>query len=380
MVSERPVTVGLGRHRAQAEPGVHVRRREPSSHEPFLLGVEQTGPEQMPDVAGHGVDRTFVRVQRDRRVAAALVVDPELLPESRGKVGCPYAPSLGARSAECLKECSAGQRGLVRVALDLAQGDRSGRESPVAPLHRVAGVLPSLVSQAPTAEVRVLQEAITIRVAVVGHPGEGPLHRGKQCLDLVRRHAPTPGVVQEADPQRSGVDRPVVDGRKFTATVAEVDRLVPHLVQDLPRLLGGLVIDDGALVGRKHAQSARSELGAERQQHARRPKRVTPEQREEPRRTCGEEGVVRRERRAHPQSCEVGERLVDECREPAVVAGHGRDRPLGSCGRRRSDESARCRRCDLPAENGRGTRGHRRTPHESRREWVDQVDLGAVRA
>src|SRR5665647_761449 len=77
-----------------------------------------------------------------------------------------------ARSAAQLRHRSApGRRGLMRVALGLAQRDGTNSECPVPPLHRVAGILPALIGQAAAGGVCVLQEPVAVGVAVIGHPG-----------------------------------------------------------------------------------------------------------------------------------------------------------------------------------------------------------------
>ena len=91
--------------------------------------------------------------------------------------------------------------------------------------------------------------------------------------------------MQQADPQRRGVDRAVVDGRQgedglAMSSPAEgvvASRFPPQLVEDLAGLFAGQGVDYAALAPGERAQRAEGEVAAERQQHARRPDRVPAE-------------------------------------------------------------------------------------------------------
>ena len=373
VVAQRPVAARGGGHGAQPVAGVHVGSGEPVGDGRLLRSVEQPAAQQVPDVARQGVDRPLVGVQRDGRVRARRVLDPEARPEPSRQVGGPPAPALGAGPAERVEQVRAGQRGLVRIALDLAQRDRTDSERPVAPLHRVTGVLPALVRQAP-GRVRVLQEPVAVTVAVVGHPRQRPFHGGQQRLDLVGLKAPAPGVVQQAHPQRGRVGRAVVDRRQHASAVAEVERLVADLVQDLARLLSGDRVDHLTLARREHAQGPGREVCPEREHHARRPQRVAAEQREEPGRTRRQERVGRREGRAHAQAGEVFGCARQQPWQPAVVAVDHGGRPLRPRRRRRPDDARDSRCHDGPLHYRGGARHHRRPPGHAGRQRVTEVD------
>src|SRR5690606_31609531 len=155
--------------------------------------VEERRAQQVRDVAGQRVDRSLVPIQRDGRVAALGGLHPVRLREPGTQVGGPAAEGGGGqgargrgtvRAGERLQEVGPGEGRLVRVALDLAQRDRSLGEVSVAPLDRVARVLPALVGQATAGAVDVVDEPVAVAVAVLGQPGQGVAERGQQSGDL----------------------------------------------------------------------------------------------------------------------------------------------------------------------------------------------------
>ena len=165
---------------------------------------------------------------------------------------------------------------LVGVALDLAQRHRRVGDPAVGEPDGVAGVLPALVGQAPAAAgVDVLQQAVAVGVPVVAHVAQGGGQVRQQRPDLRLGHAPAPGVVQQADPQRGGVDGAVVPGGQSPGPLPPGRA---QLVQDLARRLAGGRVDPAALAPGQRAQRARGQRPAEGQQQPGGPDAVPAEQ------------------------------------------------------------------------------------------------------
>src|SRR5665647_2533752 len=188
-VSGRPASVKPAARTAPTSDGVGGSSRSSpfgtSGFRPSAAASTDTAAaEEVSDVARQRVHRTLVSIQRDRRVPAARVLDPEAGPEPPREISGPAAPPLGTGPAEGVEQGRAGQRSLMRVALDLAQRDGTNSECPVPPLHRVAGILPALIGQAAAGGVCVLQEPVAVGVSVIGHPGQSPFHGRQQGLDL----------------------------------------------------------------------------------------------------------------------------------------------------------------------------------------------------
>lgn len=83
MVRQRPVAARAGVQGAQAEARVEPGGDQQLGDPGGVLGEEDAGAEEVAEVAGDRVDRAPGRVERDRRVAAVGVVDPERLREAR---------------------------------------------------------------------------------------------------------------------------------------------------------------------------------------------------------------------------------------------------------------------------------------------------------
>ena len=88
----------------------------------------------------------------------------------------------------------------------------------------------------------VAQQAVVGLLRSVPHPAQRALERRAQVDDVGGVETPAPGVVEQADPQRRGVDGAVVDRRQGEVAGVLEDG-APHLVQDLARLLRGADVD-----------------------------------------------------------------------------------------------------------------------------------------
>ena len=155
--------------------------------------VEQAGAEQVPDVAGQDVDR-LLAVRRGPAPGSGSwpVPHQNRVPEPRRPVlrpSCRYASA--AEPAERVQQGGAADRRLVRVALHLAERDRAGGDPAVGEPDRVRRVLPALVGQSAASCVDVLQEAVAVRIAVVGHPAQSAPRASAAAL-RPRRPAPRP--------------------------------------------------------------------------------------------------------------------------------------------------------------------------------------------
>ena len=393
VVAQRVEAGRRSRQGAQAEAR-RTAPANPAGRRPgrLLLGAQQPAAQQVAHVRGDRVDRLAVPVQRQRRVAAVLVGQPEPLPELLGELGRPAAPALGAGPAERRQQLGAGDGRRVAVGLHLGQRHRRVGQPAVGERDRVGRVLPALVGQAVPGPVDIAEKAVAVG-AVVGQPRQGPLQVGQQLLDLGRGQAPPPAVVQQQDPQRGGVHRAVVGGRQPQRPAQLVALVVlglggPDLVQDLARLLGRVRVHPAALPAGQGAQRAAGQPGAQRQQHPGREQAVPAEQGQVPGRPGGQEVVVRRLRVGQLQRREVGDRPGEEAGQPWVALSTRRHRQPGRPGRRGHHRCSRGGRgvaqpdgdaapgaeFDVPAEPGR--RGADLGRSRRRR----GADPGAVRA
>ncbi|MCY1233524.1 hypothetical protein D9M72_460710 [compost metagenome] len=189
------------------------------------------------------------------------------------------------------------------------------------PADGVAGVLPALVHQALAGGVEVFQEAVPVQVAMVPEPFEGVLEVGQEFLHLGIRHAGFPGVVQEADPQRRGVNGSVVHRRQAQGLTAlgHGQDGPADLVQDLAGLDGRGVVRLGALPAGERAERTAGDGRVDGQQHARRNDGVAPEHGEEPRGAGRQERVMRMRVVRQAQAVEVADGPFQEPAEPGVV-------------------------------------------------------------
>ena len=362
VIAERIEAGRFGAHRAEAVSGVEIGLAHPVGDHGDLVRVQQPRRQEVTNVRCGRRNRGLRRVEGDRREPPAVVRDPERLSEPGPEGGGPRPQPVGAGATKRVEQHGAGDRGFVGVALDLAERDRGLRQGAIPELDRIARVLPALVRQALATEVDVFEEPVAVTVGVVDDPGEGCLHRIEELGDLVGRHAPAPGVVQETDPQGRRIDAAEVDRRERASGQRAAD-LVQHLAGRLRRL----VVHPGPLPSRQGPERPAGEIRAERQGELRGPQRVSTEEGQEPGAAAGHEDVVGRQR--------VGERERDGIAQvPADQEGEvGRslDRngvPAQPARRRAEHVGRRRQRGDVEREVDLPCRPRRNLdlPHETR--------------
>ncbi len=232
---ERGVAPGEGRDAERAE---QVRAREGRRDPRLARRAERAGAEDVADVAAQAVDRRAVAVEGHREDAAPPGVGPERRLDARGEGLGPGAPAPAVGAEHLLEEVGRGVGRLDGVGLRLDEGDRALGDAPGGVAHRVAGVLPALVGQTGAGLVEVAQEAVRAAVGRALHPAERCVQGGLELADHRGVHPPPPRVVEQADPERGGVDGAVVGGRQNHAALA-AERGAPDLVRDLAGCLGG---------------------------------------------------------------------------------------------------------------------------------------------
>ena len=206
--------------------------------------LEDAGAEQMAHVRRHAVDGAPLGIERHRRVARAgrPVRDPEGGAESLGDLVGPR-PEVGSTvPAEGVEQLGSLARRASGESLNLAESDRPDRLGPVCPADGIARVLPSLVRECAAGPVVIREEAPGVGRNGGAQPPDRRLEVGHERRDVVRRHAGTPRVMQERDPQRRRIDRAVVARRQHKPLVAAnvAVHVTPQLVDDLAGFLRSL--------------------------------------------------------------------------------------------------------------------------------------------
>src|SRR6476660_4391935 len=132
----------------------------------------------MADVRAERVDLLLVAVEREDVEAAALLV-PECLVEACAQlIGLPVEPLRKlALAPDFARELGHTAFRVVDVALGLDRRDRWVRKRPVRVALRVPRVLPRLVGEAGVVAALVLDEAVSVAVAVLVDPGQRPERR-----------------------------------------------------------------------------------------------------------------------------------------------------------------------------------------------------------
>ena len=132
----------------------------------------------MAHVRGHRVDQPLVSIQ-PQCVVAAAIIDPEVAIEAFEEV-------VGLRSQtdgqlvvapHLVGQLGRASFGVVHVPLDLAQRDGRLGEPPVGELDARPRVLPALVDQPLRRPGGVLHVAVSVAVAVLVDPLQGPESR-----------------------------------------------------------------------------------------------------------------------------------------------------------------------------------------------------------
>ena len=331
VVAERPVPGGLRRHRADAEAGRHRGSDQKRGDVPPPRRDRgcrcRAGDRCCSSAYPRGACRASSAIAG---VAALRRLDPVRLPRSGPRSRRSPGPQLvAARFAEAHR---AGPlpRAPPRRRSPAPRTARSvPRRAAVAPLDRVAGVLPSLVRQPVTGLVDVVDEAVAVAVAVVSQPGQRAAQwRAAGRRTSSSRHPGVERVGEQAHPERSRVDRAVVERRQQrrprrasrAARCAARAGSCRAAARSRRRPL--------ALESRQDAKGGCRDPGVHGQREPRRPQRVASEQREEPRRAGGEELVVRVVGQRQPERVEVAERGIQPPAEPRVARrGVQRDDP-----------------------------------------------------
>ncbi len=287
--------------------------------------VEHPGAEQMSHVRGRCVDRPFVRVQRQRRIVAEIVADPEPLAEPLGDPGG-VAPPMRPRPADRTPPTGRPRPWPPRGRSPAPRQARWGRSR--------SGRRPNRTESAESfqpwfARPRPERSTYSNRPSPSAspksrHPAERALGSRQQGLHDRRIEPEPPRLGQQTDPERCRVHRAVVDRRECGVAVVGPAQFVQHLLR-VPRRSRGSSCDP--LPGGERDQGARGEFGAQRQQHPRRPQRVASEEGEVPRRARRQERVIRRQERGHPQRVQVGDGRSDQGGQPAIVGQEPPERP-----------------------------------------------------
>ena len=137
----------------------------------------------MADVRAERVNRGPVVFQCDRRVRAFVVFHPEPGAEALSQLSRELPPAACTLFTESVEQFGTAHGGLVRVPLNFTERDRSPGNAPIPELHRVRGVLPALVGEAPPGLVDVAHKAVGT-AAGLGDPGQAAPHRGQQWTDV----------------------------------------------------------------------------------------------------------------------------------------------------------------------------------------------------
>ena len=198
----------------------------------------------MSGVRGDAVDLLLCSVEGHG--VRADVVHPERFLESDskalGRVFLGRRERLVAAQSGESREAAPGR---VGVALHLDERDRRLGQRPVTVADRVARVLPALVEQPALRVPLVLDQAVTVDVAVVVHPAQRGEGIGPQALDQLRVACPALVLVEQHQPQRRRIDRAVV--RRVGDFSHSRQLALAQLVQDLARLCVAPVVDLGRL-------------------------------------------------------------------------------------------------------------------------------------
>ena len=233
VVRQRPVGLVLGRHRAHA-PARPERRREQRRARRRRRGRPARSRSRAgAPCSSSGCRRAAcgrrARVRRSRRSRSTQ--------NARSKRSRNWPASRSSRSASAVspehdaRELGTAALGVVDVALHLAGGDRPLGDAAVGEALRVGRVLPRLHDEAVIRAPQELDEAVPVAVAELVDPAQRLAHRRLELAHERVVARPAPGLGEQHEKQRRGVDRAVV--------AREPDLGSPpaaQLVDDLARL------------------------------------------------------------------------------------------------------------------------------------------------
>ena len=255
----------------------------------------------------------MVAVERQHERPQALV--PKRLGEARAQHLRLAQIGLGARRmAQRRGDLGGAAKRAVDVALHLAERDGPLGQRAVGVKDGIVRVLPSLLDEPLVGLARVLDEPVTVGVAV-------PFDPGQRVIDVGRQRANEGGVTGPAEvgrgqhhEERCGIDAAVVAPERH---LAERGHLAPpRLVQDLPRLRVALGRGLGRLRGGQEAEHAAGDLGRDPEDLHRGEDPVASKRRAEPGHAGVGIGAVGRLGDHHLQ---IGDRAVQPLVE--IVAG-----------------------------------------------------------
>ena len=267
-------------HRADPPAGEHVPRHEALDHCRHVLVGHDAGPQGVADRRAHRPHLPLAAVERHREVA--LVLHPEaFVEELLERAGLPREPLGALDVAELTVDRGEAALGVVHVALRLGQGDRPFGHAAVAVQHGVAGIPPALVAQPGARAALVFDEAVAVEVAALVQPLERRVDRVAAVVEAVEVAGPHRELRHEQQPERCGVDRPVVRRVRDGAHAGQLP--APQLVHDLARLLlaEGTVLPALAALQKAHRRLRPAQVEEERletDEH-----QLAPERRREPR-------------------------------------------------------------------------------------------------
>ena len=168
----------------------------------------------MSEVAGDRVDGSLLSIERDGGVGAVGRIDPERRVKTRAQTVSPGTPGIPPVHPEVVEQICTVRGRLERVRLHFAERDRSFAERTVQPLHRVAAIFPALIREPVPGRVDIFEQTVTVGVAEVAHPFQRSNGVREQGAHVVVGHAPSPRVMQQAQPEGGRVDGAVVQRRK----------------------------------------------------------------------------------------------------------------------------------------------------------------------
>ena len=193
---------------------------------------DDAAPEEVADVGAKGVDLALVAVECEGVVPAALL-DPERLVEALPQLlRLPFQPgrelALAPHLARKLRDAPFC---VVDVALHLARRNRGIRQAAVVEALRIPGVLPRLVLEPAVRATLVLDETVTVPIAVLVDPFECQ-HRRPLEISYERGVVrPPPHLRKQDEVERRRVGRAVVPLVPGAGGLS-----VTHLVDDLSGL------------------------------------------------------------------------------------------------------------------------------------------------
>ena len=225
----------LARHRSH-----HLRRNDPGEQAVAGIGAAH-GAGLAIAIEGQGIGAD--RVAPEGRMEAEAQVQGLLKQGLRLAMAIKSAQDPGHRPA-----------GAVGVGLHLTQGDRPLGVTPVGVVHRIVGILPALVAQAPLGRTAIAQKTIEAGRLRGPDPGHGGLQGRQQTGDEAPIGAALEVIARQHHEQRRGVHRAVVLAKGHLAEGRHFPQ--PRLMQDLAGFgVAGRVVLMGLVLSQKPEHS-----------------------------------------------------------------------------------------------------------------------------